>query len=286
MNGVIKIAAVLFALVQLSYAQEAKSEFVDKGSASFEILKSDEYGYAYKIVETNYQTAYIDASGKEGEPKNHFIKKITTTKAGTNDEGQERNIKAFIYPFANPKQTVLTIDKECDNIEFDTYTYKTTIWGCCADESQYEIFDYKNRSIIKADERLAIIEAPNSNIKLYIGYKKDDISSKYMCNLTISYDSSNKQTLRIKKASDNVTELCEHFSPLINIEVNNKTMLGDQNRYELWSLNKIQNKNQMDGFDIKLTFYCEDGEHMIKTPIVKGKFFGKEQKTQEINLSL
>ena len=57
------------------------------------------------------------------------------------------------------------------------------------------------------------------------------------------------------------------------------------NEYELWSLNNIKNRNQIDGIIIQLSFWsqCRLVYDIIQIPIINGLPFGKDINVQEIN---
>ena len=189
--------------------------------SNFHVLSRDKNtGYDYETVEINYKVVYIIPDGHK-ELENYVAKYTTKTKTCTGCEGQERNIKVEIYSFDEPDKSVMKIDTNCDELTLLTNTYKTTIYGCCASENIYEIFDYKQKSIIQADNQIILGEIPNSKIKFYVGFTKALNDTLSLGSLSYSYDSNEKYTIRIltKKKSENKFL---PFSPDIEI-------LGDNN---------------------------------------------------------
>ena len=262
--------------------------FFDESLSSFYVLSRDKNtGYDYETVEINYKVVFIIPDGYK-ELENYIAKYITRSKTCTGCEGQERNIKVELYSFDAPNRLVMKIDKNCDELTLFTSTYKTTIYGCCASENIYEIFNYKHKSIIQADNQIITGDIPNSKIKLYFGFTKDINDTLCLGSLNYSYNSDDKYTIRIlteKKLENTFLP----FSPEIEILGGNNDrkhsdLMSGIVRYTFWSLNKISNKNSINNLTIRLTFPYDSGtvNNVIDIPIVNGKLFGKDERIQEI----
>jgi len=265
--------------------------FFDESVSSFQILSRDkDTGYEYETVEINYKVVYIIPDGYE-ELNNYIAKYTTRSKTCTGCEGQERNIKVELYSFDAPNKLVMKIDKNCDELILFTNTYKTTIYGCCASENIYEIFDYKHKSIIQSDNQIILGDIPNSKIKLYVGFTKNLNDTQCLGSLSYSYNSDEKYTIKIlteKKLENNFLP----FSPDIEIfGGNNDRKYSDFTsglvKYTFWSLNKILDKNSINNLTIRLTFPYDSGtvNNVIEIPIINGNLFEIGETTQEIYIA-
>ncbi len=260
--------------------------FSDESMSRFQIFSGDEdTGYDYKTIEVNYKVVFIIPDGRK--ELEHYIAKYTaTTKTCTGCEGRERNIKVEIYSFEKPSKPVLTIDKNCDQIDLSADTYQTTVYGCYQDEDSYEIFDYKQKSIIQADNQIISGNIPNSKIKFYVGFVKDNKDTLCLGTLNLSYVANDKYAVKIrtrKNAEDNYLP----FSPDIKIlSAGPKDKFSESNKeYTFWSLNNVSDKNSINNLIIRLTFLRggkTDGNMVVDIPIEHGKPFGKGEATQEI----
>ena len=256
--------------------------FSDESIANFYVLSfEDGKGYVYKTVEINYITVFIIPDGYKN--LEHFIAKYTTTtKACTGCEEKERNIKVDIYSFDKPSKLVHTIDLNCDKLDLKTDTYQTTVYGCCGSENIYEIFDYKNNSIIQADNQIILGDIPNSKIKLYVGFKKV-YNDTILGSLNFSYNGNEKFSIKVLTNYRELRNYHVHFSPDIEILSDGHNFIKSKNEYEFWYLNRISNKNSINNLIIRLTFTDDKtGDYVIDIPIIDGKPFGKENTTQEI----
>jgi len=265
--------------------------FFDESVSRFHVLSREkDTGYDYETVEINYKVVNIIPDGYK-ELENYIAKYITRTKKCTGCEGQDRNIQVEIYSFDATNKLVMKVEKNCDELTFFTSTYKTTIFGCCASENIYEIFDYKHKSIIQADNQIILGDIPNSKIKLYVGFTKDINDTLCLGSLNYSYNSDEKYTIRIL-TSKKLENKFLPFSPDIEI------LGGDNDRkysdfmsglvkYSLWSLNKIPDKNSINNLAIRLTFPYDSGtvNNVIDIPIINGKLFENEETIQEIYIA-
>jgi hypothetical protein len=256
--------------------------FSDDGVSSFYIFSGNDY----KTVEVNYKVVYIIPDGYK-KLGNYIAKYTTTTKVKWGEEGQDRNIKVELYDFENPSKLVMKIDKNCDELNLLIETYKTTIYGCCGAEENYEIFDYKHKSIIRADNQIILGEIPNPRIRFYVGFEQDFVDTLSLGLLNYSYNSNEKFTIKIRTRR-NLEKDFLPFSPDIEILGGNDDKKSSEQslaKYTFWSLNnKIRDKNSINNLTIRLTFPCENEaiNNVIDIPIINGKPFGKEETTQEI----
>ncbi len=267
--------------VQIDSASLTKDNalFLDKSTSSFAILSGKEdTGYDYQIVEVNYKVVYIRLQGLE-----HYIaKQVTTTNTCTGCEDQKRNIKIYISPCKSPENIVATIDKDCDEIQLNVDTYTTIAYGCCGAESEYEIFDYQNSSIIQTEGKIVYGDIPNSTIKFYIGFKTEG-DANCLGFLTYSYGSDDKYIVKVR-LKKNEADLFTQFSPDIEIKSSSKKDNvrdgGYIQDYQLWSLNFLKHKSEINNLTIRLTF--DKGETLATTeiPIVNGVPFGKNEREQ------
>jgi len=263
--------------------------FFDEGMSSFRILSMDKMnGYEYETVETNYKVHYIIPDGYK--QLGYYIAKYTnTTKDNLGQEGQNRNIKIELYAFENPSKLVMKIDENCDKLDLLTDTYLTTIYGCCGAEHSYEIFDYKQKSIIRGDNQIILGEVPNPRIRFYVGFKQDFVDTLNLGSLSFSYNSDEKYMIKIRTRKNLKNDFLP-FSPDIEIlssENDRKYSESIFVKYTFWSLNnKIHDKNSIDNLVIRLTFQSDKEaiNNVIEIPIINGKPFGKEEKAQEIYL--
>jgi hypothetical protein len=278
--------------------------YSDKSTSTFEIFKNDTTGgtiggYFYKAVEVNYKIVYIRPEGYKYNEK--FIAKYTTTtEKFTEVDDQKRNIKVDIQSFEQPSTFTVKIDKNCDKIELLKDVYKTEVFPCCAIESKYEIFDYKNKSIIQADRQIitGVIPPPadyyyNSqrrdyDIKFYVGFKKyrDVMKGKsdaaFIGSLNYSYSSTEKYSIKIRSKNEEDYD-CD-FSPEIELLYDEKTGSFDDwdKEYKFWALRDISDINSINNLTVRLKFLCSDT--VIDIPIINGKPFGKEDKIQELSI--
>ena len=258
--------------------------YIDKGEAFFEILSGNpENGFDFQSVETTYKLAYISANGDYKNLKNYIAKFISKTKSCTGCEGQSRKIKVGLYPFDNPKDAEIIIEKECDNIELNAHNYKATKYGCCAEENELGLFDYNHNTIINADNEIILSSIPNSGINMYFGFKKEIKDSDNLGTFFISYNSSEKYAIKIK-TNKQLKERWTGFSPTIKIETDNPNdrFSQSENEYTFWSLDKVSSKILINGLTIKLDFDFGQSSKLIEIPIIEGKPFGKDIKAQEI----
>ncbi len=260
--------------------------FSDESMSSFHILSGDENsGYDYKTVEVNYKVVFIIPDGHN--VLEHYIAKYTaTTKTCTGCEVGGRNIKVEIYSFEKPPKLMMTTDKNCDNIEFSSDTYKTTVYGCGEGEDSYEIFDYKQNSIIQADHKIISGSIPNSKIKFYVGFVKDNKDALCLGSLNFSYNNNEKYAVKIRTRK-NVKDDYLPFSPdieIISAEPKDK-FSESNNEYTFWSLDYVNDKKLINNLIIRLAFMrgSRPGDHtIVDIPIEHGKLFGKEETTQEL----
>jgi len=259
--------------------------FFDKSISSFQILSGNEKtGYDYQTIEVNYNVVFIILDGRK-ELEHYIAKYTTTTKTCTGCEGVERNIKVEIYSFEDNSKPVMEIDKNCDKLEIFVDTYKTTIYGCCGAENNYEFFDFKHKSIIQADNQIILGRIPNSKVRFYIGFKQDFADTLNLGSLNFSYNSNEKYAVKIRTRKNLENDFLP-FSPDIEILSENEKdrFSKSDNEYTLWSLNKVSSKNSINNLVVKLTFPSENEttNNVISIPIVNGKLFGKDERIQEI----
>lgn len=256
--------------------------FQDKDSSTFEILTGDnDSNFSYKIIETTYKTAFLGLPAYD-DWTHYFAKYTTTTSSCTECEGQERNIKIELRSFANPEHIVSTIEKNCDDIKLSYNTYETITYGCCGGENELEIFEYNHRSIIQADNEIVFGEIPNSKLKLYAGCRQPVNDPYCLSTLTIAYNRDDRYTIQIKSKKQ-ADDTCSPFTPDIEIlEKGKEKRLISNNKYQLWSLNGIMDKEQINGLVIKLTFNCDESitNNVIEIPLTGGKPFGSELREQ------
>lgn len=278
--------------IQLDTLKDSKTTndvlLFDEGLSYFEVSSGDlKAGFNYKIVETNYDLVFIAPLDGNSKLQYYLAKYTTTTKSCNGCEGHERNIKVKINSFDNPTQTILEIDKDTDKVNLNLHNYETITYGCCGAEDNFEIFDYNHKSIIQSYNQILLGSVPNSKIKFYVGYYTDAKEPSYLGSLMISYNSSEKYIIHLKKVDKNFDEFCTNFSPEIEIMSESKSDKFSMvnNEFTFWSLNKIDNKNQINNLQIKLSYDCDEriGKHTIVIPIINGLPFGKDIKEQEIS---
>jgi hypothetical protein len=259
--------------------------FFDESISSFQILSEKEKRwYDYQTVEVNYDVVSIWLSEFK-ELKKYIAKYITTTKVRAGYEGAERNIKVEIYSFEDNTKPLMEIDKNCDKVEIFVHTYKTTIYGCCGAEESYELFDFKHKSIIQADNQIILGRIPTPRIKFYIGFQKDVPDTLSLGVLTFSYNSDEKFSVKILTRKKIENEFLP-FSPDIEIlsEDEKDKFSKSDSEYTFWSLDKISYKASINNLVIKLTFPVDklNVNDVINIPIINGKPFGKDEQTQEV----
>lgn len=258
----------------------------DSGQSKFIITAGDaNSGYDFQTVETNYKLSFIALSGGYSDLKHYFAKYTTISKTCTGCEGQERKIKVELHPFDNPKQTDLIIEKDCDDLTLDVHTYKTVKYGCCGAENELAIYDYQNKLIIEGDEKILLVNIPNSKINLFVAWKNYDKDTTIRGTLYFCYNSTDRYAVKIKNdvRSDNCTDISPDI--LIHTANTHDTYNKYNNEYHLWSLDKIDNKNQINNIQLKIAFDCDNATSLdtLKIPIINGKPFGKNERVQMIS---
>ena len=257
----------------LFLADTVKNGFFSDGTMSgFHVIANEGNNYTYKTVEISYQVVYIIPDGYN-ELAHYIAKYTTTTKTCTACEKPDRNIKVELYSFDEPPKLVMTIDEDCDKIGFFPNVYKTTVNGCCGSENTFEIFDYKQKSIIRADGQIVLGRISKSKITFYAGfelagYKKYDGDSHILGSLHYAYDSDEKYAIKIRTKKE---YNCVPFTPEIEILSDGHNFSPAHNEYTFWNLT---DKNSINTLIIRLKFGCdsiENGELIVDIPIKNGK---------------
>lgn len=266
-------------------AGTSKIIYADSGQSTFIITTGDRnIGYDFQTVETNYRRVYIALHGW-GSLKHYFAKYTTTSKTSAGLEGQDRTIKVDLHPFDNPNKTELTIEHSCDDLTLNVATYQTVKYGCCGAEDELAIYDYDKKLIIEGDSKILLGEIPNSPVRMFVAYKKEYKDSTTLGTLYYCYSSSDRYTIKIKP---NALSCGSHspFSPNIFIYSTNPDdkFSEDKNEYSFWSLNDIENKNQVNNLTLKIAYECDEhpNRDTIAIPIINGKPFGKDDRNQII----
>lgn len=261
------------------------STFSNKDFSSIELFPVDSFsGNKYKIKEINYNIVYLDFYGDKDA--GHFIaKKTTTTEAHTGMEGQNRVIQIDLLPFDNPTKPALTIKHDCDDITLDFSNYKTAKYGCCGGENEYELYDYNNKLILEGNEQIILTRIPNARRNFYVSFKPEYHDTTILGKLYFSYSSSDNYQILIK-SNPLPSEQCSPFSPQLFVKTNDKQdrFISSTNEYEIWSLDNIKNKEDINGINLQIVFDCDPELKLdtINIPIIKGKPFGKDDKIQEL----
>ncbi|MBS4062769.1 MAG: hypothetical protein KG029_20405 [Bacteroidetes bacterium] len=261
------------------------STFSDKDFSSIELFPVDSFsGNKYKIKEINYNIVYLDFYGDK-DAERFIARKTTTTEAHTGMEGQNRLIQIDLLPLNNPEKAVLTIKHNCDDIFLEFGNYKTVKYGCCGGEDEYELYDYNNKLILEGNEQIILTRIPNARTKFYVSFKPEYRDTTILGRLHFSYNSSENYQIVIK--SDPLpSEQCSPFSPQLFVKTNDKRdrFISVSNEYEIWSLDNIKTKEEINGINLQIVFDCDPELKLdtINIPIINGKPFGKTDKIQEI----
>lgn len=268
------------------YATADKSTFSDKDYSSIELFPVDSFsGNKYKIKEINYSIVYLDFYGDK-DPGRFIAKKTTTTEAHTGMEGQIRIIQIDLLPIDNPTKPALTIERYCDDITLEFGNYRTVKYGCCGGENEYELYDYNNNLIIEGNEQIILTRIPNTRRNFYVSFKPEYRDTTTLGRLHFSYSSSDNYQIVIK-SNPLPSEQCSPFSPQLFVKTNDKQdrYISATNEYEIWSLNNIKDKEDINGINLQIVFECDPELKLdtINIPIIKGKPFGKDDKIQELN---
>jgi hypothetical protein len=264
-----------------------KSIYSDSGLSRFEILSGDDAtGYDFKTVETNYKLVYLDL---DGDLKHYFAKYVTTTRTCTGCEEPQRNIEVKLNSFDNPATTVRTINHDCDDLILDVDTYKTIDYGCCGGEDQLEIYSYDRKSIIEGDSKITVGSIPNSDVRLFIAYKRETNDTTTLGTLYLSYSASDRYAIKIK-SKPLPEDLCSLFTPDISVQTRDSrdNYFETKNEYTFWSLDKISNQVEVNGLTIRITYDCESKSNLapIEIPIIGGKPFGRNARDQEFDYGI
>lgn len=268
---------------QKSDSSANSASFSDTGESSFQLIKhDDETGYQYKSTEVNYKTVNINPfHAADGE---YFIAKYTSlTSAATSKENMDKTIEVELRSMKNPDKTVLKIKQVCDDLTLEQDCYKTVKYGCCGAEDQIKLYNYDNKLIIEGTAQIIKGVIPNTDFNFYVAYKANQDSSS-LGTIYYSYNSSESYEIKIK-ADPSVSKNCGNFSPNISVYSANsrdKFLKGD-NEYQLWSLDGIKSKNEINNISLKVVFECADDckFNIIVIPITNGKPFWKDEKIQE-----
>ena len=291
------IISILAAMQTVAFGQI----YSDSGTSSFEILSYDEKQgvYYYKTVEIRYgieDVEYFDLD------RRLFAKYITTTKSCPECAPPDRNVTVELRAFDNPQEIILRIDKKCDEIKLDWQTYQTITYPCCDWVGMFEMFDYKHNSIIQAHKEIIIGEIPQSHIKMYVGYEYEfKRNSSFLGTLYLSYNSGEKYEIKIKlkELPKDYSFASSFISPEITILTENAkseyqytSEYESEVYYDFESLKGIKNESQINGLKILLEYRYSHKERLtqsnilpVEIPIINGKPFGKDTKTQEIEIS-
>lgn len=259
--------------------------FNDKDFSSIELFPIDSFsGNKFKIKEINYNIVYLDFYGDK-DASRFIAKKTTTTEAHTGMEGQNRSIQIDLLPLDNPSKTALTIKHDCDDITLDFNNYKTVKYGCCGGENEYELYDYNNKLILEGNEQIILTRIPNARRNFYVSFKPEYRDTTILGRLHFSYSSSDNYQIVIK-SNPLPSEQCSPFSPQLFIKTNDKQdrYISATNEFEIWSLNNIKDKEDINGINLQIVFDCDPELKLdtINIPIIKGKPFGKDDKIQEL----
>jgi hypothetical protein len=260
--------------------------FFDKSISGFQIISGNKQtGYDYQTVEVTYDVLFLILDGHK-ELVHYIAKYTTTTKTCTGCEGVERNIRVEIYSFEDNSKPVMEIDKNCDKLEIFVDTYKTAIYGCCGAENSYEVFDFRHKSIIQADNQIILGRIPNSNVRFYIGFKQDFADTLHLGTLNFSYNSDERFSVKIRTGRNLENDFFLPFSPDIEILSKDEAdaFSKSKNEYTFWSLNKVSNKTAINNLVVRLTFPSQNEtiNNVIDIPVMNGKPFGKGEQIQEI----
>ncbi len=176
------------------------------------------------------------------------------------------------------------------NIELLHNTYKTTKYGCCGSEKFCEIYNYKNKQIIAGKGKIITGFIPNSSLTIYASFTQNLLDSTDFG--TIHYSTTTEDKYDIKLKSNKKRNAACDINAEIAIQTNNKRDKFDanENSYTLWSLDKIENENDIENLTIQIQLQSIDkcigkmDSVPLKIPIIQGKPFGKDIKIQEMIL--
>lgn len=261
------------------YKDSGRSTFMIKGGHK-------DSGYDFQSIETNYKLSFLSLSKNTNDLKYYIAKYTTITEGCTGCEGHDRSIQISLHSFETPNKTELTIEKECDEIMLGVENYKTTKYGCCGTAHELAIYDYQNRFIIGGDEKILLSSVPNSKIKFYLAWKINSKDENNFGTLYIAFNNSERYAIQIKDFLSK--EDCSFLLPDIKINTGNaKDKFREETQeYILWSLNKLQSKDEINNIIIEVIFECDGAESLktIAVPIINGKPFGKSDSEHTLSL--
>jgi hypothetical protein len=266
------------------------TSFSGEDVASFQILSSRRG--EYKTVEVDYKVVSIMPAGYNRT--GNFVAKYTKTATGYMGDFDcySWDVKVEIYDFAEPSKLVMTIDKNCGRLDLDNYAYVAEYYSCGDMSGSYEIFDYRHRPIIDMSGIIIFGDIPSSAANIYkIYFGAASLESDYTASLYYAYNSTDRYTVKI---GNNGLEECGIISdyygpPSIQILSKNAEDKFDEERgrYTFNSLKGLKSKDSINNIAIRVTLPCGNTEFrdiVFDIPIINGKPFGKDQKTQEISI--
>jgi hypothetical protein len=250
--------------------------FFNKGTSFFS-KTAENSGYTKN--EITYDIVYISPNETYKTATTFISKNSRKTESCIGCENKIEDIKIELSSFYEPEKILHTIEKKCNNIELESNIYKTAIYGCCLLHNTYEYFDYNNKSIIKSNLNIISSNIPNSKIDFYIGYIFDENPKEtrvFNGTLTFAYAHSDKYLIKINSNTGH-----DWLNTKIDLVSNDKRDYKTVDGFDLWSLNGIKAKEQIN--DIKIVLKIND-KNVLEIPIIEGKPYGKSNRIQEVTI--
>jgi len=213
--------------------------------------------------------------------RNYKIGRIKKVVESTDYGGE--GLPTVIYAeTVDPSMPYWSTTKYFNELIFDTDYYKAIEYGCCDAETYYEFYNYKTEiPFFKTNEKYFLIEIPNTEIDLFIGYNHE-ISNKddnIIANLNLStvYGLINSITFKTKNRKD-TEDIITYFTPNIELIVSDLDDVRG-NRVTLWSMNFKKDIRKITGFSLIINFIGENTgrKASIVIPIDKGFLNGNSE---------
>jgi len=258
--------------------------FSDSGKSSIQINKADSVGgFVYKTVETNYKVMYLQL--KKNISEHYLAKYITVKVTSTKSEQENETIEVILKPLLNPKGKMIHIKQICDDLMLEARNYYAVKHGCCGAPDVIRIYDYDNNLIVEGEEKVITANIPNSRIEMFSGFISGNTDKNFLGMLNISFGSDNRYFISLKTPFK-ISGDCIPPVPRIVIKSNSAkdAFIGENNQYDLWSLENVRTVDQINNISLNVIFECDPKLEHIVVPIVNGMPYGNSKRIQEVVL--
>jgi hypothetical protein len=241
--------------------------------SSFEILSEG----MYKTTEHTFQ--FIHMGGIKGDEE--YLAKFKKTLETDMMLFNKQSIEVKISPLVSPEKVIYTLKQNCDKLELFYDYYKTTNYGCCADNDYLKIYDYNNKLMLEGTDKIYKGEYGNNEF-FYFSYHSP-LDSARLGLIKFWFSDIEKYTINLKAKMDTQKdgeELCPVIAPIVSINLDSTSYgFDDEDTYQFYYLDNAKSTSEIN-LPITFTFDCDPRIVPIKIPIMNGKPFGKRDKNQ------